>query len=69
MHALQDDPDRDYGKKARRREAELARRAQRSGFVRELVADIEGAPEEVRIFPLSHVFLPALQACCDTVRV
>lgn len=44
---MQEDPDRDYGKKARRREAELARRAKRSGFVRELVEEIEGAPEEV----------------------
>ena len=44
----QEDPDRDYGKKARRRDAEQVRRAQRSGFVQELVQEIEGAPEEVR---------------------
>jgi hypothetical protein len=46
---LQEDPDRDYGKKARRREAEQARRAQRSGFVRELMEEIEGAPEEASV--------------------
>jgi hypothetical protein len=45
---MQEDPDRDYGKKARRREAELKRRAARSGFVQELMQEIEGAPEEVR---------------------
>ncbi len=44
---LQDDPDRDYGKKDRRREEERKRKAARSGFVRDLVQEIEGAPEEV----------------------
>ena len=44
---VQEDPDRDYGKKDRRREEERQRKAARSGFVRELVQEIEGAPEEV----------------------
>lgn len=39
---------RDYGKKAARRDAERARKAARSGLVRELAAEVEGAPEEVR---------------------
>lgn len=47
MHTMQDDPDRDYGKKDRRREEERKRKAARSGFVRDLVQEIEGAPEEV----------------------
>lgn len=40
---------RDYGRKARRRDAERARKAARSGLVRELAAEVEGAPEEVRL--------------------
>ena len=47
MYLAQDDPDRDYGKKDRRREEERKRKAARSGFVRDLVQEIEGAPEEV----------------------
>ena len=43
----QEDPDRDYGKKGRRREEERQRKAARSGFVRDLVQELEGAPEEV----------------------
>ncbi|CAK0782908.1 hypothetical protein CVIRNUC_006103 [Coccomyxa viridis] len=46
--AMQEDPDRDYGKKGRRREEERQRKAARSGFVRDLVQELEGAPEEVR---------------------
>lgn len=49
---LQDDPDRDYNKKARRREAELKRKAARSGFVQELMQEIQGAPEEVTCLSL-----------------
>ena len=46
--AAQEDPDKDYGKKDRRREEERRRKAARSGFVRDLVQELEGAPEEVR---------------------
>ena len=44
---MQEDPDRDYGKKGRRREEERQRKAARSGFVRDLVQELEDAPEEV----------------------
>ena len=46
--AAQEDPDKDYEKKDRRREEERRRKAARSGFVRDLVQELEGAPEEVR---------------------
>ena len=47
MCAAQEDPDKDYEKKDRRREEERRRKAARSGFVRDLVQELEGAPEEV----------------------
>jgi len=50
MLDLKEDPDKDYGKKDRRREDERKRKAARSGFVRDLVQEIEGAPEEVQHF-------------------
>lgn len=60
--AAQEDPDKDYGKKDRRREEERRRKAARSGFVRDLVQELEGAPEEVTT---PHVcLLIAVPALC-----
>eukprot|EP00891_Asterochloris_glomerata_P005440 jgi/Astpho2/5440/Aster-07389 len=46
--AMQDDPDKDYGKKQRRRQEHKARTAGRSELLRELAHEIQDAPQEVR---------------------
>ena len=46
--AMEEDPDRDTGKKARRREEARLRRGARSDLVQELASEVAGAPEEVR---------------------
>ncbi|KAK9904141.1 hypothetical protein WJX75_005357 [Coccomyxa subellipsoidea] len=46
--AMQDDPDKNYGRKEQRRTEELSRRAARSEYFQELVQEVEGAPEELR---------------------
>ena len=48
--SMDDDPDKDYGKKERRRQQHAARKAGRSEFVQALASELEGAPEEVN-FP------------------
>ena len=45
--SMDDDPDKDYGKKERRRQQHAARKAGRSEFVQALASELEGAPEEV----------------------
>ena len=47
--SMEMDPDKDYGKKDRRRQQHAARKAGRSEFVQALAAELEGAPEEVSI--------------------
>ena len=44
---MDDDPDKDYGKKERRRQQHAARKAGRSEFMQALASELEGAPEEV----------------------
>ena len=44
---MEDDPDKDYGRKERRKQQHAARKAGRSEFVQALAAELEGAPEEV----------------------
>ena len=44
---MENDPDKDYGKKERRKQQHAARKAGRSEFVQALAAELEGAPEEV----------------------
>lgn len=46
--SMDDDPDKDYGKKERRRQQHAARKAGRSEFVQALASELEGAPEELR---------------------
>ena len=45
--SMENDPDKDYGKKERRKQQHAARKAGRSEFVQALAAELEGAPEEV----------------------
>lgn len=45
--SMETDPDKDYGKKERRKQQHAARKAGRSEFVQALAAELEGAPEEV----------------------
>ena len=45
--SMDDDPDKDHGKKERRRQQHAARKAGRSEFVQALASELEGAPEEV----------------------
>lgn len=47
--SMDDDPDKDYGKKERRRQQHAARKAGRSEFVQALASELEGAPEEVTV--------------------
>lgn len=49
--SMDDDPDKDYGKKERRRQQHAARKAGRSEFVQALASELEGAPEEVNPKP------------------
>ena len=44
---MEDDPDRETGKRTKRRDQERARRAARSTLLPDLAAELEGAPEEV----------------------
>lgn len=44
--SMENDPDKDYGKKERRKQQHAARKAGRSEFVQALAAELEGAPEE-----------------------
>ncbi|DBA96237.1 TPA: hypothetical protein ACH3X3_002431 [Trebouxia sp. C0006] len=46
--SMDNDPDKDYGKKERRRQEHAARKAGRSDFVQALASELEGAPEELR---------------------
>ena len=46
---MDDDPDKDYGKKERRRQQHAARKAGRSEFMQALASELEGAPEEVSV--------------------
>ena len=46
--AMEEDPDKDYGKKERRCSENQARRSGRSQMVRELAQEVAGAPEEVK---------------------
>ena len=45
--SMDNDPDKDYGKKERRRQQHAARKAGRSEYVQALASELEGAPEEV----------------------
>lgn len=45
--SMEDDPDKDHGRKERRKQQHAARKAGRSEFVQALAAELEGAPEEV----------------------
>ncbi len=56
--AAQEDPDKNYGRKERRRAEEINRRAARSELFQELVQEVEGAPEEVRPRPGPFPFDP-----------
>ena len=55
--SMDNDPDKDYGKKERRRQQHAARKAGRSEFVQALASELEGAPEEVS--PCSRIW-----SCC-----
>ena len=45
--SMDNDPDKDYGKRERRQQQHAARKAGRSEFVQALASELEGAPEEV----------------------
>ncbi len=57
--SMDNDPDKDYGKKERRRQEHAARKAGRSDFVQALASELEGAPEEVSAFCLVCVCMHA----------
>ena len=63
--SMDNDPDKDYGKKERRRQEHAARRAGRSDFVQALASELEGAPEEVS--PAVHGF--ACLCLCRSVSM
>ena len=53
--SMDDDPDKDYGKKERRRQQHAARKAGRSEFMQALASELDGAPEEVGPSSINHV--------------
>lgn len=55
--SMDNDPDKDYGKKERRRQEHAARKAGRSDFVQALASELEGAPEEVSAFALAYLYM------------
>lgn len=61
--SMDDDPDKDYGKKERRRQQHAARKAGRSEFVQALASELEGAPEEVNPGPHPPLPFPDVSSC------
>lgn len=63
--SMDNDPDKDYGKKERRRAQHAARKAGRSEFVQALASELEGAPEEVSpTLAIAYTWLHAVSCPC-----
>jgi len=63
--SMDNDPDKDYGKKERRRQEHAARKAGRSDFVQALASELEGAPEEVS----ACLVYVSMHACLSNMSV